>query len=61
MSQPDFDSRADSWDEDPGKVKMATKVAEAIATQVDLAPRMRALEYGCGTGLVLFRARRAPR
>lgn len=54
MSQPDFDSRAASWDEDPGKVRMATKVAEAIAARVDLRPEMRALEYGCGTGLVSF-------
>jgi len=54
MSQPDFDSRAATWDEDPRKVKMATKIADAIAAQVELSPHMRALEYGCGTGLVSF-------
>ncbi|HSG91374.1 MAG TPA: class I SAM-dependent methyltransferase [Pseudomonadales bacterium] len=54
MSQPDFDSRAATWDEDPLKVTRATQIADAIAAQVPLSPRMRALEYGCGTGLVSF-------
>lgn len=54
MSQPDFDSRAATWDEDPRKVRMATRIADAIAAQVALSPHMRALEYGCGTGLVSF-------
>lgn len=34
---------------------MATAVADAIAAAVPLAPEWRALEYGCGTGLVGIR------
>jgi ubiquinone/menaquinone biosynthesis C-methylase UbiE len=47
-----FDQIAARWDESPGRAEMATAVAEAIAAAVPLAPHWRALEYGCGTGLV---------
>jgi cyclopropane fatty-acyl-phospholipid synthase-like methyltransferase len=47
-----FDQIAAQWDESPMRAGIATAIAEAIATAVPLAPDWRALEYGCGTGLV---------
>jgi ubiquinone/menaquinone biosynthesis C-methylase UbiE len=50
----DFDSRAKDWDEVPGRVERANAVAAAIREQVALSRAMKALEYGCGTGLLSF-------
>ncbi len=47
-----FDEAAASWDEKPGRVRMARRVAQAIREQAPLSKEMRAMEYGCGTGLV---------
>jgi len=49
-----FDERAQTWDLDPAKIDRAQTVAQGIRKQVPLSPRMRALEYGCGTGLLGF-------
>ena len=49
-----FDERARTWDLDPDKIDRALAVAKGIRNQVPLSPRMRALEYGCGTGLLGF-------
>jgi ubiquinone/menaquinone biosynthesis C-methylase UbiE len=49
-----FDERAKDWDSDPMKVHRAKTVAEAIRVAVPLTPKMSALEYGCGTGLLSF-------
>ena len=49
-----FDERAGEWDADPGKVERARAVAAAIRLAVPLDPATRALEYGCGTGLLGF-------
>jgi ubiquinone/menaquinone biosynthesis C-methylase UbiE len=50
-----FDSIAAQWDESPMRTDMAKAVADAIAAAVPLEPQWRALEYGCGTGLVGLR------
>jgi ubiquinone/menaquinone biosynthesis C-methylase UbiE len=50
----DFDRRAATWDNDPVKAARAHAVAEAIRREVPFRPGMRALEYGCGTGLLGF-------
>ncbi len=47
-----FDDIAAQWDESPMRTGIATAVADAIAAAVPLDPQWRALEYGCGTGLV---------
>ena len=47
-----FDDNAATWDDDPGTVRRAREVAEAVATRVPLGRGMRVLEYGAGTGLV---------
>jgi ubiquinone/menaquinone biosynthesis C-methylase UbiE len=49
-----FDERAKDWDSDPKKVERARAVAEAIRSAISLTPKISALEYGCGTGLVSF-------
>ncbi len=50
----DFDARAATWDDDPAKLERARAVADAIRAHVPLSPSMRALEYGCGTGVLSF-------
>ena len=54
MTTTDFDARAATWDDDPEKVERAQAVADAIVGSVALVPTMRAMEYGCGTGLLSF-------
>jgi ubiquinone/menaquinone biosynthesis C-methylase UbiE len=49
-----FDRAARHWDSDPVKVERAQAVAQAIRVQVPFQENMRALEYGCGTGLLSF-------
>lgn len=48
----DFDSAANSWDEEPRRVKLAVEIAAAIKTRINLSSRWDALDFGCGTGLV---------
>jgi 2-polyprenyl-3-methyl-5-hydroxy-6-metoxy-1,4-benzoquinol methylase len=50
----EFDKKAESWDSDPVKVERARVVGEAIRKRVPMEPGLRALEYGCGTGLLSF-------
>jgi ubiquinone/menaquinone biosynthesis C-methylase UbiE len=48
----DFDAVAASWDENPGRVKVATDIAQAITREIALGPDMDVMDFGCGTGLV---------
>jgi len=48
----DFDAEADTWDEQPHRLERAREVAAVIRASVALSPRMSALEYGAGTGLL---------
>ncbi len=57
MTISDFDARAATWDDDPTKVDRAQAVADAIVRNVSLTGSMRAMEYGCGTGLLSFMLR----
>ena len=50
----DFDAAAARWDANPMRVQLATATYRAIAAAVPLAPTMRALDFGCGTGLLTF-------
>lgn len=52
-----FDEHARNWDTDPAKVRRAESVAAAMRGHIALRPDMRALEYGCGTGLLSFALR----
>ena len=47
-----FNALAASWDDSPLRAGIARGVASAIAAAAPLRTDMRALEYGCGTGLV---------
>ncbi len=47
-----FDQQAASWDQNPGRVKLAHDIAQAISEERILTPEMDVLEFGCGTGLL---------
>ena len=46
-----FDSKAQEWDS-PKKQKMATRIANAIALEIDFTQIKTLLDYGAGTGSV---------
>lgn len=48
----DFNKDAATWDENPGRVKVAGDIVAALLRQVQLTSDMDVLEFGCGTGLV---------
>jgi ubiquinone/menaquinone biosynthesis C-methylase UbiE len=48
----DFDAAAATWDENPGRVRMAHDVAQAILGTIRPGPGMDVLDFGCGTGLL---------
>ncbi len=54
MGQTDFNAKAQDWDENPMRVERANVIARAILQQIKFKPDSRALEYGCGTGLLSF-------
>jgi ubiquinone/menaquinone biosynthesis C-methylase UbiE len=47
-----FDKDAALWDENPGRVKMAKEIFDTIASEINPAPSMDVLDFGCGTGLL---------
>jgi 2-polyprenyl-3-methyl-5-hydroxy-6-metoxy-1,4-benzoquinol methylase len=49
-----FDAKARQWDDNPVFQERGLKIAQAIRQVVPLTPHMRALDYGCGTGLLSF-------
>jgi 2-polyprenyl-3-methyl-5-hydroxy-6-metoxy-1,4-benzoquinol methylase len=51
----DFDKEAAQWDENPGRIKLASDVSDAIILNVPLNSSMRAMDFGCGTGLLTLR------
>ena len=51
----DFNKEAAQWDANPGRVKLATDVAEAIIRETAPTRDMDVLDFGCGTGLVTLR------
>ncbi len=50
----DFDSKARLWDGNPVFQDRADRIAAAIRTAIPLNTNMRALDYGCGTGMLSF-------
>ncbi len=50
----DFDSKARLWDGNPVFQDRADKIAAAIQAAIPLNANMRALDYGCGTGMLSF-------
>jgi ubiquinone/menaquinone biosynthesis C-methylase UbiE len=51
----DFDKKAAEWDANPGRVKLAQEVADAIIREAKPSRNMDVLDFGCGTGLVTLR------
>lgn len=51
----DFNKDAAQWDANPGRVKLANEVADAIIREVAPARDTDVLDFGCGTGLVTLR------
>jgi ubiquinone/menaquinone biosynthesis C-methylase UbiE len=51
----DFDKSAARWDLDPGRVKLANEIADAIIREAAPMGGMDTLDFGCGTGLVTLR------
>lgn len=47
-----FDKKALSWDQDQNRVNLANAVANSIRKLFHLSSDTRALDFGCGTGLV---------
>jgi 2-polyprenyl-3-methyl-5-hydroxy-6-metoxy-1,4-benzoquinol methylase len=52
MSGKHFDQAAAGWDQKQRRVELAAKIAAGISSALPLTKKMKALEYGCGTGLV---------
>ena len=52
MSQ--FDAKAATWDADPVKVDRSAAVADGVRRCVPVSRELRAMEFGCGTGLLSF-------
>lgn len=48
----DFDKEAAQWDANPGRVKLANDVVDAIIKEAAPAKDMDVIELGCGTGLI---------
>ena len=48
----DFNAKAATWDEEPRRVQLARDITAAILLEIPLSPCMKALDYGCGSGLV---------
>ncbi|NTW58477.1 MAG: methyltransferase domain-containing protein [Nitrospirae bacterium] len=51
----DFDREAAQWDANPGRVKLARDVADAMIREALPAKDQDALDFGCGTGLVTLK------
>ncbi len=54
-NRKDFDKEAAAWDQNPGRVRLANDVADAMIREAGLARNMDVLDFGCGTGLVTLR------
>ena len=48
----DFNKEAATWDEQPGRVRVANAIADTLIHQVTITSGMDALDFGCGTGLL---------
>lgn len=55
IEKRDFDKDAATWDENPGRVKLANDIARTITAQITLTPEMDIMDFGCGTGLLTFK------
>lgn len=54
MSKDLFEEKAKVWDSGSIRVDGAHKIAEAIQNEITLAPNMKIMDFGVGTGLLGF-------
>lgn len=54
-----FDKKAKNWDADLKKTERAKIIAKEIVDFIRPEPTLRALEFGCGTGLLSFQLRKS--
>ncbi|UMB61343.1 class I SAM-dependent methyltransferase [Lutibacter sp. A80] len=54
MATSHFDKKAENWDNNPEKIKRASVFAEEIIKFIKPSKKTKALEFGCGTGLLSF-------
>jgi ubiquinone/menaquinone biosynthesis C-methylase UbiE len=54
-AKKDFNKEAAQWDANPGRVKLANEIADAIIKEIVPSNNMDVLDFGCGTGLVTLR------
>jgi len=47
-----FDAEAKDWDLDPKKTERAIALAQEILRNVQFPPNAKAMEFGCGTGIL---------
>ena len=47
-----FDARAQTWDDNPGRRRLAADLFAALERQIPLQPDWTVLDYGAGTGLL---------
>ncbi|HEY9765061.1 MAG TPA: class I SAM-dependent methyltransferase, partial [Chroococcales cyanobacterium] len=50
----EFDARAKGWEDNPIHILRTEAIARGIRARIPLSRSMRALEVGCGTGLLSF-------
>ncbi len=51
-----FDIKAKTWDENPSRMALVESIWQAIRGIIDFNFVARALDYGCGTGLLGYKA-----
>lgn len=51
----DFDQAAATWDENPGRVKLASDIAGSMINNLTITSDMNVMDFGCGTGLLTVR------
>jgi ubiquinone/menaquinone biosynthesis C-methylase UbiE len=51
----DFNQAAATWDENPGRVKLARDIADSMINNLPITRDMNAMDFGCGTGLLTVR------
>ncbi len=54
-NKKDFDKEAAQWDSNPGRVKIASDVADTIIKTINLNKNMEVIDFGCGTGLLTLK------
>jgi ubiquinone/menaquinone biosynthesis C-methylase UbiE len=51
----DFNQAAATWDENPGRVKLARDIANSMINNLTITSDMNVMDFGCGTGLLTVR------